>query len=245
MRDWPASHTTTKHLIVNADDFGQTPGVTEGILEAHANGIVTSTSMLVTTGFAGSAARAAAWFPRLSVGLHLCLTNDAEQLEFDPNDRLACRRELRRQFDLFLELMQAEPTHLDSHHNIHRDPRLEPLFLELAEEHDLPMREHSPVRYFSSFYGQWDGETHLEQIDVKMLEAMLRSEVRGGFTELSCHPGHVDRDLASFYCIERETELETLCAPSVRILLDDLGISLIGFRDVPQLTSHRSGAIYR
>ncbi len=30
-----------KHLIVNADDFGRTPGVNEGVLEAHRSGIVT------------------------------------------------------------------------------------------------------------------------------------------------------------------------------------------------------------
>ena len=36
-----------RRLIVNADDFGFTPAVTAGILEAHAAGSVTSTSMLV------------------------------------------------------------------------------------------------------------------------------------------------------------------------------------------------------
>ena len=36
-----------KYLIVNADDFGASPGITRGILEAHADGILTSTSMMV------------------------------------------------------------------------------------------------------------------------------------------------------------------------------------------------------
>jgi predicted glycoside hydrolase/deacetylase ChbG (UPF0249 family) len=221
-----------KYLIVNGDDFGETPGVTAGILEAHASGILTSTSMLVTTPFAEAAAKAAAEFAGLSVGLHLCLTDHTERLVIDPGDRQACRSELRKQFDHFLELVQASPTHLDSHHNVHRDPRLEPLFLDLAEEHSLPMREHSPVRYFSSFYGQWDGETHLEQISVEMLASMLQTEVGDGLTELSCHPARVDQALASFYLRERETELETLCNPSIRALIEELGISLIGFRDL-------------
>ncbi len=34
-------------LIVNADDFGLTEGVSRGILEAHRRGIVTSTTLLV------------------------------------------------------------------------------------------------------------------------------------------------------------------------------------------------------
>ena len=35
-------------LIVNADDFGLTRGVSAGILAAHRHGIVTSTTVLVT-----------------------------------------------------------------------------------------------------------------------------------------------------------------------------------------------------
>ena len=34
-------------LIVNADDFGLSPGVSAGILGAHRHGIVTSTTALV------------------------------------------------------------------------------------------------------------------------------------------------------------------------------------------------------
>ena len=36
-------------LIVNADDFGLTDGVTLGILHAMEHGIVTSTTMMVNT----------------------------------------------------------------------------------------------------------------------------------------------------------------------------------------------------
>jgi predicted glycoside hydrolase/deacetylase ChbG (UPF0249 family) len=226
-----------KYLIVNGDDFGQAPGVTAGIIEAHVNGILTSTSLLVDTPFSRAAAIEAQTFRDLSVGLHLCLTDDRERLVFDLHDTTAVRAELRRQLDRFLTLVSAPPTHLDSQHNIHRDPRVTSLFLELADEHGLPLREHSPARYFSSFYGQWDGETHLEQIGVEMLERMLRTEVGDGVTELSCHPGRVDDHLDSFYAIERETELQALCAPRIRELLDDLGIVLIGFRELAHVSA--------
>ena len=33
-------------LVVNADDFGLTPGICDGILRAHAGGIVTSTTVI-------------------------------------------------------------------------------------------------------------------------------------------------------------------------------------------------------
>ena len=40
--------TDLRRLIVNADDFGMTAGVTEGILDAHVRGIVTSASLMVS-----------------------------------------------------------------------------------------------------------------------------------------------------------------------------------------------------
>ena len=45
-----------KNLIVNGDDFGASAGINRGIVESHARGIVTSTSLMVT----GRAAREAA-----------------------------------------------------------------------------------------------------------------------------------------------------------------------------------------
>ena len=38
-----------RSLIVNADDYALSPGVSRGILEAHARGVVTSTTALVNT----------------------------------------------------------------------------------------------------------------------------------------------------------------------------------------------------
>ena len=40
------SRSGTKRVVVNADDFGFSEGVTEGILRAHADGIVTSTTIM-------------------------------------------------------------------------------------------------------------------------------------------------------------------------------------------------------
>ena len=36
-----------KYLIVNGDDFGASRGINRGILEAHQDGILTSTSLFV------------------------------------------------------------------------------------------------------------------------------------------------------------------------------------------------------
>ena len=61
------------YLIVNADDFGQSPGVNRGVIAAHERGVVTSTSLMVRWPSAAAAAAYAREHPALSVGLHVDL----------------------------------------------------------------------------------------------------------------------------------------------------------------------------
>ena len=225
-----------RYLIVNGDDFGASRGVNRGILEAHDRGILTSASLMVDMPGAQEAAILAREAPELCVGLHLDLCDKGRD-PVDLQDQDACRAELARQLTSFQELLGRLPTHLDSHHNVHRRPGLRPLFLDLARRHALPLREHSPARYFSSFYGRWGGETHLEQVSIDALSRMLRDEIGDGVTELGCHPGYVDPELHSDYSVEREAELRTLCDPAAREILAELGFRLIGFRDLPSARS--------
>lgn len=222
-----------KYLIVNADDFGASRGINRGIIEAHDHGIVTSTSLDVTAPWSAEAAERARAHPELGVGLHVHLGGWTGEPAIDPDDAECCRAELYRQLRRFGELMGCPPTHLDSHRNVHRDARLLPHFLEVAERYRLPLREHSPARYFSKFYGRWNGETHPEQIGVENLLRMMDTEVGEGHTELSCHPGYADPELRSEYAGERDIELRTLCDPTVRSALAEHHIELITFRALP------------
>jgi chitin disaccharide deacetylase len=222
-----------KHLIVNGDDFGAGRGINRGIVEAHRHGILTSASLMVDMPGSGEAARLAAALPRLSLGLHAVFTGEdgAPIVDFDDQER--CRTELHDQLRRFEQLTGGLPTHLDSHHNVHRHPRLLPIFLDLTAEYRLPLREHSPARYFAGFFGQWDGgEMHLEWIATANLVRMLAAEIGPGVTELSCHPGYVESDYPSSYAVERETELRTLCDPAVRRAIREQGIALINFSGI-------------
>jgi chitin disaccharide deacetylase len=221
-----------KYCIVNADDFGMSHGVNRGIIEAHQAGVVTSTSLMVTMPASGEAALLTRQTPELSVGLHVDFTGESP----DPAAALSARTihyaDLELQLLRFRELLGCLPTHIDSHQNVHRYPQLLPLFQDLANRYGLPLREYSRARYFPDFYGQWDGETHLEQVSPGSLLQMLETEFHEGITELSCHPGHIDADFHSFYAREREEELRTLCNPFIRDKLSELGIKLISFREL-------------
>jgi predicted glycoside hydrolase/deacetylase ChbG (UPF0249 family) len=133
--------------------------------------------------------------------------------------------------------MGRPPSHLDSHHNVHRDPRLLPAFLAVARHYGVPLREHSSARYVSRFYGQWGGEAHPEQISVEGLLRIVEADVQDGVTELGCHPGYVDPDFSSGYATERAIELQTLCDPALRPALAERQIHLVAFADLANLTA--------
>ncbi len=225
-----------KYLIVNGDDFGSSTGINLGILEAHRRGILTSTSLLVNAEKSEEAATLSRDAPNLSVGLHADLRSEMEKPALGSQ---GLRESLGLQFSRFEELMGRPPTHLDSHHNTHLNHQALPVFLELARQHGLPLRGHSPVTYFSKFYGQWGGQTHLEQISFEKLASMIRTQIGEGVTELSCHPGHVDAKHSTTYSVEREAELRTLCDQRIRDTLSEQGVKLISYHDFAKLFQRR------
>lgn len=229
-----------RFLIVNADDFGQSPGVNRGIIQVHQRGIVTSASLMVRWDAAAEAAAFAREHPLLSVGLHLDLGEWAYRnggweecyCVVPGDDTAAVRREVRRQLGLYRDLMGNEPAHLDSHQHVHRDEPVRTIMLELASELGVPLRHYAPgVRYEGGFYGQTDvGEPLPEAISVNALKELL-SQVPAGITEMSCHPG-LDGDLDTMYRRERADEVRALCAPEVRDVLIARGIELVSFKDI-------------
>src|SRR2546426_6073460 len=90
-RHW-RNEAPMKWLIVTADDFGITSGINRGIIQAHCEGILTSTSLMVDRPAGDEAGSLAREYKTLSVSIHLELEpNDADpgpaELE-PPHDRL-------------------------------------------------------------------------------------------------------------------------------------------------------------
>jgi chitin disaccharide deacetylase len=220
-----------KWLIVTGDDFGMSHGINRGVLQAHRDGILTTASLLVNWPASGAAAALGRECPALSLGLHL---------ELNADDPESVPVQLERQLARFQELTGAAPTHVDSHHDVHHDPRVLPHLLAWARLAGVPVRGYSGARHLPKFYGQWGGETHLEQIGVEGLLRLLDAEVGEGVTELTCHPGYVEPELRSSYAAEREVELWTLCDRRVHQAILDRDIRLVGFRDLPALATYTS-----
>jgi hopanoid biosynthesis associated protein HpnK len=64
-----------RRLIVNADDFGLTPGVNRAIVELHRAGLVTSASLMARAGATDEAIALARATPSLGVGCHVVLVD--------------------------------------------------------------------------------------------------------------------------------------------------------------------------
>ena len=148
-----------RELIVNADDFGLTRRVNQGIIDAHRGGIVTSTTLLANGGAFELAVTMAAREPRLGIGVHLNLREgipvspaskipslvDARgRLHLTPGRLWAgilkgqvslseVERELRAQIE---KVMGAgiSPTHLDGHKHVHVVPGIAALVIRLAQQ---------------------------------------------------------------------------------------------------------------
>ena len=68
-------------LIINADDFGLTAGVNRAILELHAAGVLTSTTLMARAGATVEAQERAQGARTLGVGCHVVLVDGAPTLQ--------------------------------------------------------------------------------------------------------------------------------------------------------------------
>lgn len=223
-------------LVVNADDFGRTPGVTQGVIDAHRAGVVTSASLMVR--WPGS--EEAATYARgsgLGLGLHLDLGEwvhgprgwEAVYEVVASDDAAAVADEVANQLGRFHKLLGRSPTHIDSHQHVHRSEPARSAVLGFARRLGIPVREvSSGIRYCGGFYGQLgDGSPYPEGITVQNFLALLDG-LEPGVTELSCHPGTAEAD-DDVYCSERARELAVLCDPTVRLAMAERGVTPVSF----------------
>src|SRR5690349_9382574 len=115
-----------KYLIINADDFGYSQGINKGIIEAHVQGILTSTSLMVDE-IAAHEASTLKDYNNLSVGLHFVASNKQDK---------NLKSELHRQLLKYKELVGREPDHIDTHKmQPNAQPSLRILLQEYSEQH--------------------------------------------------------------------------------------------------------------
>lgn len=149
-------------LIINGDDFGYSEAVNRAIIQAHAEGVLTSASLMVSERAADQAIALAKTYPRLAVGLHLVLvlgraalphaeipritdaqgnfTNSSFQAGinyyFNPAARRELRREMRAQFERFAAT-GLPFSHVDGHTHLHQHPVIFDELIKLCAEFNV------------------------------------------------------------------------------------------------------------
>jgi len=149
-----------RRLIINADDFGISRSVNNGILEAAQAGGITSTSLMVNLPDSADAVARARKCNRISVGLHFNLTvgnaltgpsslTQGHTAEFYPLSRLLAaaalgmidendiERECLAQIDRMTRA-GFPPTHFDSHRHVHTHPSIYPAVRRAVQARRIP-----------------------------------------------------------------------------------------------------------
>ena len=240
-------------LIVNADDFGLTRGVSAGILAAHRHGIVTSTTVMITLDI-DREQLAEARDCGLGLGLHTNLTlgkpltrgrslvdgkgafvRDARRAAARAEAR-DVRAEVEAQVARFEKLVKRLPTHLDTHHHVGLYAPVRDVVLDVARTLGIPVRSQDAeartrarsfgLRTPDHFFGESGPDAYWSPARTLTMLKLLPP----GVSEFMCHPGWFDSDLGySRYGRQREIEMAGLAGAGARGAVAALGIRLQHF----------------
>ncbi len=151
-------------IVLNADDYGLSEGIDEGILRLLGAGRLSGVSVMSTAPLWPAHAAALRPFAGAAdIGLHFALTETpTERTELRRNgraftfgevQRLAWLRqlprdvlvdELTRQWTRFVDAFGQQPAHIDSHQHVHQLPRIRGAVLQFVRQ--LPAGQRPYVR---------------------------------------------------------------------------------------------------
>jgi hopanoid biosynthesis associated protein HpnK len=168
-----ATPTPSRHVIFNADDFGVTRGVNDGIIRAHRDGVLSSATLMATGAAFDDAVAQAKLNSSLGIGCHLVLVgekslSDAAAIPTLVDSRGNLPSSLPwfvakvtaghiRSEDIVTELRAQiqricaagiEPTHVDTHKHTHSHPRVMELVCRVANEFGIN-RIRKPIESWS------------------------------------------------------------------------------------------------
>lgn len=223
-----------KRIIINADDFGYRKEINKGIIEAHKNGVVKSTTLLTNRDAFKDAVALAKENPDLKVGLHIDLDKFFEILKPEgvvgklnnPNKKKISAA-IDKQIDKFLKT-KLKLTHFDSHHHAHLHPEILPLVAIKAKELNVP------IRFFTQFYNDLNTANEmkdiLDSLGIKYCPHFLAGWQWGNvdepfeLAELMTHPGYNEE--------WREYDLAQCCNPELIEYLSKNNIQIISFDEI-------------
>jgi len=218
------------NLIINADDFGFSKSVNEGIIHAYRQGLISTTTLMANMPNALEAIDLAKKNPGLGVGLHIVLTvgkplsKNCPSL-IDENGDFYNHKLLEKgsvnlnEAEVYEEiLMQLKfltdngirPDNIDAHHFLNWDGVIKKVIMQVAKELDLPVRKHfacdgivSTDELFLGFYA--------ENAKAETILDFIQEHPDMKSLEIMTHSGFIDEDTgARTSYLNRANEIKEL-----------------------------------
>lgn len=228
-----------KGIIFNADDFGLSKGVNEGIVHCYENGVVNSSSLMVNTRHFDDTVALIKTRKLPGIGLHFNLTegkpitvglrnltdkegrfyiNIVEKKFVNTNEIMT---ELEAQYNKAIKA-GIDIKHLDSHHHVHTHGRFIAVFLAFARKHKLPIRKINcrlinPLKIMNFYWKTRNADYYTKAFasdfyDSNVSEKTIKNildRYRYKNVEIMCHPGYNDIE-NGIYNKQRESEIDIL-----------------------------------
>lgn len=240
-------------LIINADDFGLSKSITDGIIEGIKGKYITSTTIMVNMEYAEYAIKQAIENNISCIGLHINLTvgkpiiknknltdNEGKflynKLQIE-NEKLTYEDaydEIMAQIEKVNELSDGKikVDHLDSHHGLCKNNNIRQAIIDIANKLEIPIRREQSINedivkcpdiYYNSF--------SMKNISIEKLKEMVEEyKSQNIIVELLTHPGYIDEYTKSITsCLTREEELSILKDAKYQGIYSE--IKLISFSD--------------
>lgn len=221
-----------RRLIVNADDFGLTAGVNRAVLEAHREGILTSTSVMAGGAAFVEAVELARPQVRLAVGCHVVLL-DGKAVSGAPNTLSMNGQDLRRSllgFAIAVKRGQVaaedigqearaqirrvqkaglSPSHVDTHKHAHMLPQVARPLLRAARECGVPAvrNPYEPLRAVP-----WPVVKRRPRLWLRLLRVLRMSAYASGFRRMAEEAGLRTTDGTLGIVVTGSLDLEALNA---------------------------------
>ena len=195
-------------------------------------------------------------YQNLGLGIHFVLTSfkpltgAAELLsdtgymspDFDRIEKCSeeiIEAELRAQLESLLK-WGYNITHVDSHHHVHRIPKVMKIMSKICREYSLAMRVVPAQKKMPEFLPDikttesfaWDFYDKKAELDT--LEKILQREINYKSLEICTHPAFIDSHLKNYsnYVDGRIKELDILTSEKTKKLISEYKIELISYGDL-------------
>ena len=240
-------------LIINADDFGLSKSITDGIIEGIKGGYITSTSIMANMEYAEYAVKEAIKNNINCIGLHINLTigkpvlknsnltdedgvflYNRKQVENPKLTYEDAYNEIKSQIELINKYSNGliKINHLNTHHILCDNENIKNAEINIAKEYNIPIRNEFECDVLRPDIFCMDFT--IENVSLESIKNIINKYIdKDIVVELVTHSGYVDEYTKKWTSyLDREKELNILKEAKDKGFFD--GIKLISYKELQE-----------